>query len=209
MGANRGKITVTMRGNRSYRNVLGCIIENNRSSFASIAVRSYGDRFEDNGAGCEIGGGLMSTKTGAANSNTTRFDAHGSEFTNNTRTEFYNTTGPDFSHLGFGLLVAGVEVLSTGAPYTASGNTVVVRLWGARIAGNRNDFLAFGARSEAVPDPLDPRPPLAGTDNHARIQLRGLSRFIDVVAVDSEPPDPNGTNTVTVVRIPKGNTPHP
>jgi hypothetical protein len=67
-------------------------------------------------------------------------------------------------------------------------------LWGSKIAENRIagtddfDFTAFGARSVA--------PGLAGTNNHALIELHGVSKFVEVVAVDSDPPDPNGTNTV-------------
>ena len=133
-----------MQGNRSYANRLGCIIENNRSNSAKIYVRSSGDRFEDNGLGCQIGGALVAA-AGVANSNTTTFEAHGTHFTNNTRTVFFNETGPAFTDLG-GLLVVGAEVALAGAPNTTSGNTVVVRLWGSKIAENQQfDFQAFGA----------------------------------------------------------------
>ena len=191
-GAHFGEITVAMQGNRSYANRLGCIIENNRSNAAKISVRSSGDRFEDNGLGCEIGGGLVAA-AGVANSNTTTFEAHGTHFTNNTRTVFFNDTGPAFTDLG-GLLVVGAEVALAGAANTASANTVVVRLWGSKIAENQHfDFQAFGARSSANP------PGPAGTDNHALVELHGVSKFVEIVAVDSEPADPGGTNTVTVV----------
>jgi hypothetical protein len=199
--ADDGQITVDMRSNHSHKNRLGCIIENNRSSNTSIVVRSDRDLFDDNGLGCMIGGGLVGS--GSANFNTTRFDAHESLFTNNTRTVFNTAAGgPLFTDTG-GVVVIGAELLSTGAPDSTSGNTAIVRLWDCQIAGNhlegRNDFefQAFGARSE-----LDP-PALAGTNNHALIQLRGSSALVEVVAVDSEPPDPSGTNTVTVVRIPQ------
>jgi hypothetical protein len=182
-------------------NRLGCILEGNRSSHGTIAVRSYGDVFDDNGLGCMIGGGLVGTATGAANSNTTRFDAHESQFTNNTRTEFNTDAGgPMFTDTG-GILVLGAEVLPSGAPESTSFNTAIVRLWDCQIAGNhlkgRGDFefKAFGARSEAPAG-------LAGTDNHVLVQLRGISALVDDVAVDSQPPELAGTNTVTVVRIP-------
>ena len=49
----------------------------------------------------------------------------------------------------------------------------------------------------------DANPPeLAGTDDPVLVQLRGLSASAEVVTIDSEPPDPDGTNRVTVVRIP-------
>jgi hypothetical protein len=61
------------------------------------------------------------------------------------------------------------------------GGTVIVRLWGSRIAENREfGFGAFSARSAA--------PGLAGTNNHALIEPHGVSKFIEVVAVDSDPP---------------------
>jgi hypothetical protein len=73
-GAHFGDIAVVMQGNRSYANRLGCIIENNRSNSARIVVRSNGDRFEDNGLGCEIGGALVAA-AGGANANTTIVEA--------------------------------------------------------------------------------------------------------------------------------------
>lgn len=192
-GAHFGDIAVVMQGNRSYANRLGCIIENNRSNFATIFVRSNGDRFEDNGLGCEVGGALVGA-AGSANSNRTIFEARGTHFSNNTRTEFFNPTGPAFTDLG-GLLVVGAEVVLAGAANSASGNTVVVRLWGSKIADNQQfDFHAFGARSSS--NPLG----LAGTHNQAVVELHGVSRSADLMTVDSEPADPQGTNTVTVVR---------
>ena len=210
MGANGGDITVGMRGNRSYRNWLGCIVENNRSSNASIVVRSDGDRFDDNGLGCLIGGGLIGTQSGRADFNLTRFDAAGSVFTRNRRTQFFNDTGPMFTDVG-GLLVIGGSVLPTGAPYTTSGNTVAVRLWDCKFGRNADSELAaFGARLEGTRTCSDengqPVVCLAGTNNNVVIELHGESAFVDVVAIDSEPQDPNGTNTVTVVPIP--NAPH-
>lgn len=209
--AHRSVISVDMRNNRLHGNRLGCIVENNRSDNATIFVRSNGDRFEDNGLGCMIGAALVGTSTGlTANFSTTRFDAQGSQFTNNTRTGGFNaeTGGPEFSDSG-GVLVLGAAVLRTGAPNTTSGNATIVRLWDVIIADNVStdnegkDFLAFGARSElVVPAGADPADYLAGTDNHALIQLRGLTEVGEVVAIDSEPADPNGTNTVTIVRIP-------
>ena len=197
-GAHQGEIHVVMSGNRSYENVLGCIIENNRSSFATIHVRSSGDRFEDNGLGCQIGGGLVAMPVGAANSNSTVFEGHGTHFINNTRTDFFNDTGPDFDHWG-GVLVAAGDALVLAN--STSSNTVTVRLWGCRVADNQSitrtdfDFQAFGARSGAPSG-------IAGTDNHATIELHGVSAHVDVVAVDSSPEDPSGSNTVTVLRSP-------
>jgi hypothetical protein len=191
-GAHQGDISVVMSGNRSYANFLGCIVENNRSSFAEIYVRSSGDRFEDNMLGCQIGGGLVLPLVGTANSNSVVFEAHGTQFMDNRRTEFFNSTGPDFIYRG-GLLVEGGSAVS-GAGNTNS-NNVTVRLWGCKVAGNLNiDFLAFGARSGPTVSGI------AGTDNHVIIELHGVSKRIDVVAVDSSPEDPSGSNSVTVLR---------
>src|SRR5262249_40775362 len=97
VGADNGEITVDMRRNHSHQNRLGCIIENNRSNNATIAVTSDGDQFDDNGLGCLIGGGLTNAQTASASFNTTRFDAHGSRFTNNIRTVFNTAAGgPQF-----------------------------------------------------------------------------------------------------------------
>jgi hypothetical protein len=218
VGADHGEIAVDMRRNHSHQNRVGCIFENNRSSNATIAVTSDGDLFDDNGLGCQIGGGLANAHLvnglpGSASFNTTRFDAHGSSFTNNTRTEFNTAAGgPMFTDKG-GLFVSAGELLGTSAPppeYFASGNAVIVRLWDCDISGNHDvevvggvtiehfDLQAFGARSDVVPSSDD----LAGTDNHVLIQLRGMTAAVDVVEDDSDPDDPNGTDTVTVVRIP-------
>jgi hypothetical protein len=191
-GADHGAIDVVMSGNRSYMNVLGCIFENNLTRFATIAVRSDGDRFEDNGLGCQLGGGFVGGTTGVANANATVLEAHGSSFSNNTRTEFFNNSGPAFTEFG-GLLVVGGHALAS--VNTASDNTVAVRLWGVKVAGNQGDDLeAFGAWSGAVP------PGIAGTNNHVTIELHGVSKRIDVQAAASQPPDPTGSNTVTVIR---------
>ena len=191
-GAHQGDISVAMSGNRSYANFLGCIVENNRSSFARIHVRSSGDRFEDNMLGCQVGGGLVLPVVGTANSNSVVFEAHGTQFVNNRRTEFFNSTGPDFSHWG-GLLVEGGSAIS-GAGNTNS-NNVTVRLWGCKAAGNLNvDFQAFGAHAGPTVSGI------AGIDNHVRIELHGVSKRIGVVSADSSPENPSGGNSVTVVR---------
>jgi len=129
-GADRGNIAAVMSGNRSYINIQGCAVENNVASFATITVRSNGTRFEDNGIGCQIGGGFVGRAAGAANSNTTVFEAHGSDFSNNTRMQFFNNTGPIFTEFG-GLLVAGGHTLAYAN--ATSDNSVIVRLWGFGI----------------------------------------------------------------------------
>jgi len=190
VGAHGGQITVVMNGNRVYGSELGCILENNRSNSGTIYVRSSGDRFYDNGFGCQIGAALASSLV--ANFNSTVMEAHGTAFINNTRTEFFNDTGPEFGTDYAGVLVVGGDVLRPNA--TTSHNTVVVKLWGCRVTGNqRVNFEAWGARSR---DPSR----VAGVDNHAIIELHGVSKQIEVTGGDSSPADPSGTNTLTIIR---------
>ena len=177
-GAHGGHIYAVMSGNRSHGNQMGCIVANNRSNAGVIYVRSNGDRFEANGAGCVIAGAIVTS--GTAHSNSTTFEAYG--------TKFINNTGPIFVDSG-GIVALGAETAGTNV---ASDNTVVIRLRGCELSGNQNtDFEAFGARSTAG---------LSGTNNNATIELHGVSKFVDVLATDSMPFEPEGTNTVTVVR---------
>jgi hypothetical protein len=188
-GVIGARIDVTMSGNRLHDNANGCIFESNRASSNLIHVRSSGDRFEHNGIGCLIGGALVAG-SGAANSNSTAFEAYGDAFTDNTLAQ-PAVGGPpvDFG----GVLVLGAE--TPGAPNTASHNAVTVALWGSVVSGNQNvDFLAFGARSVGTPVGV------SGVDNHVTIELHGVSKRIDVVTANSLPADPAGTNSVTVIR---------
>jgi hypothetical protein len=198
-GADEGDIRVVMSGNHSYDNRLGCILENNRTSHATIYVRSSGDLFDGNGLGCQIGGALV-TMPGFANSNSTVFEGHGTQFINNNkRTDFCEPCmGPVIADFG-GVLVVGGDVLPKDLVNAASGNTVTVRLWGCQVAENQTfpgiDFQAFGAFSASASE-------IAGTLNHATIELHGVSAGVDVVAMDSSPVDPSGSNTVTIFRSP-------
>ncbi len=192
VGADNGVIVATLSGNRAHGFQLGCIVANNRSSHATVYVRSSGDRFFANARGCLIAGGLNQSPTGVANSNSTVFEAFGSQFIDN--------TAPIGGIDPGGIRIAGG--LSTTLTNATSDNTVSVSLTGSKVSGNQVvDFEAFGAIQTALSG-------IAGTNNHVTIALRGISRQIDVVAVDSEPEDPNGTNTVTVVRIPSAKKPH-
>jgi len=202
LGADEGDIRVVMSGNRSHDNSWGCIIESNRSSRATIYVRSSGDRFEDNELGCQIGAGLVGAFPGFASFNSTVFEGYGTQFINNTRRTdgCPLCMGPPVSTFG-GVLVVGGDAFLPTLANTSSSNTVTVRLWGSKVAGNQTDsgvdFQAFGARfvdSSA----------LAGTDNHVTIELHGVSAQVDPVDVGSFPDNLPGsdTNTVTVFGSP-------
>ena len=199
-GADYAEVSVHMLNNHSHQNRVGCIVENNRASYATISIQSEGDVFDDNGLACLIGGALVFS--GTANFSTTRIDAYSSLFTNNTRTVFNPAVkGPEFD--SGGLVVVGAEVGAGTPPYSTSGNTVNVSLWDCQVAGNHLDgrvdsnFEAFGARSQvAVSDAL------TVTNNHALVQLRGSTAAVDIIAIDRAPADLDVTNSVTVVRIP-------
>lgn len=183
-GANQAQIYAELRNNRAHDFYFGIIVNNNRCTSSIVEVTSYGDRFEGNGLGGLIMGGTAATGTSVSNSTT--FEAHGSKFINNN-----GPIDPNFNDAG-GLLVIGADAFG---PDITFDNTVTVRLWGTKVYGNQNiDFQAFGSRSLANP------PVLGGTNNHALIELHGVSKQIDVVAIDSAPEDPNNTNTVTVSR---------
>jgi hypothetical protein len=183
-GAVGAQVDVTMSGNRVHDNTNGCIIEHNRASGGVIRVRSSGNRYEHNALGCLIGGGLVAAP-GVANSNATIFEARGDAFVNNT----LDVPSIDYG----GVLVLGAE--TPGVANSSSNNSVTVSLWGTKVTGNQNvDFQAYGARSVANPAGI------SGTGNQVSIELNGVSKQIDVDAVNSLPTEAAGTNTVTVLR---------
>ena len=184
-GADGGVIVATLTGNRVHGFQIGCIVANNRSSNAVVRARSSGDRFFANALGCLIMGAVNGATTGVANSNSTSFEAHGSHFVDNA------TAIGDVDPGGI-TVVGGRSLLQ---PNVTSGNTVLVSLWGTTVARNGGvNFDAYGARRDA------PGAGIAGTNNHVTIELHGVSKRLDVVAIPSLPPEPAGTNTVTVIR---------
>ena len=188
VGANGGVIVARLSGNVAHGFQFGCIVANNRSSNAALQVRSSGDRFFANNLGCQIAGGLSQT-TGVANSNSTVFEAFGSEFFDN----IAQIGGSQVIQDGIRGGIRVVGGLATTSTDVVSGNTVSVSLTGSKVFGNQVvDFDAFGAFQAALTG-------IAGTNNHVTITLRGVSRRIDVIAADSLPVDPSGSNTVTVL----------
>lgn len=181
-GADGGVIVATLRDNRVHGSQFGCLVNNLVSSNAVIQVQSAGDRFFDNAIGCFVGGGIVTGTTGRANSNSTTFEAHGSAFTDNTHASPLDRGG---------ILLVGGE--SANLANGTSGNTVTVRLWGTKVERNQDqDLTVFGARSLTSG--------VAGTNNHARLELHGTSKTIDVSLTASLPVDASGSNTVTVLR---------
>jgi hypothetical protein len=184
VGADRGIVVANLAGNRAYGFQIGLIIANNRSSNATINAASSGDRFFGNALGALVTGGLSQAATGVANSNITTFEAHGTQFVDNT----LPIPGIDPGGLR---LAAGLSTLAANA---TSNNILSVELWGSKTTGNEPiNFEAYGAWKASLPG-------IAGTNNHATITLDGVSRQIDGVVMPSFPVEPAGTNTVTVIR---------
>ena len=128
--------------------------------------------------------GLTTQASGSANSNLTTFEAHGSDFVDNTASIGNFAPG--------GLTVIGGR--SAVQANLASDNTVFVALWGSKVSGN------LGVNFEAIGASKDAPTGIAGTNNHATIELHGASKQIETSATASLPADPGGTNTVTVIR---------
>lgn len=184
VGADQGAVFATLSGNRAHGFQIGLIIANNRSSNATIDVQSSGDRVFANALGALITGGLSQATTGVANSNVTTFEAHGTQFIDNTA----NIPGIDRGGIR---VIAGLSTVKAGA---TSSNTLNVELWGSKSTGNYPvNFEAYGAWKAASPG-------VAGTNNHATITLHGVSRQIDGTVMPSFPIDAGSTNSVTVIR---------
>ena len=184
VGADQGAVIATLSGNRAHGFQIGLIIASNRSSNATIDVRSSGDRYFANALGALITAGLSQAATGVANNNVTTFEARGTQFMDNTA---------DISELDHGGLefVAGLSTVKTDA---TSNNTLNVALWGSK--SERNDtmnFEAFGAWKAAAPG-------IAGTNNRAIIRLNGVSKKIEGEVTASFPADAGGTNSAIVIR---------
>lgn len=91
-----------------------------------------------------------------------------------------------------GIVTFGSET-NAALPNRASANLILLVVAGTRFSGNRDsDVHGFGA--------LSTNNSLPGTDNRVLILLSSISRHAMLSIVDSEPPDPNGTNTVVVLR---------
>jgi hypothetical protein len=183
---NTGGVTgatawVTLRSNRSYRNQRGLFAANNNSSGNVILIDSRGDQFTNNVAGCVLHAGLGFA--GRADSNLLVFEAEGDVIADN--------DGPSDQPPPPG----GIDAFGASTTVESdrtSGNLLRIALAGTRFSGNHadSDINAFGARGTGGV--------LPGTDNHVEILLKGISRHAALSAVDSDPPDPNGTNTVMV-----------
>jgi len=77
------------------------------------------------------------------------------------------------------------------APGSTSRNTVKVSIVGLRFSDNLNtDVKAWGAKTTS--------PAPAGTHNAVTVTLQGVSALAVTAKVQSEPPEPAGTNRATI-----------
>jgi len=187
-GATGSTVNARMIENRSWGNVQGRLLVNNRAINSTVNVFSSGNRFFENGAGTIVIGGLSSNAT-TANGNTVNFEAHGDQFTNNNL--------PTTLDAG-GLVVLGGENIDI--PNGINNNTVNVSLFGCRYADNAlSDLYAVGARSapESIGSP--------GVNNHVTITINGAGKgrgkwqpvesFADAIPFIAA-----NNNSVTVIR---------
>ena len=187
-GARGSIVNVKMSGNVSWGQKQGRLIVNNRAIDSTVNVWSSGNRFHDNGAGTIVVGGLSSNDT-RADGNTINLDAFGDRFIGNVR-------DTDLDHGG--LVVLGTEDISPVAG-GGSNNTVTVRLWGCRMAGNElADLVAIGARwASAAGDGRS-------ANNRVTVEIQGDKKPdgawqpVELVA-DSVPAGPYG-NVARVIR---------
>ena len=186
VGANGASVFATLHGNRSFGNVQGMLLENNRTDSATVSVTSSGDRFFENGAGIIILAGL-SFNSVAANGNTVNFTAHGTRIDDNNGFTTFDRGGL--------IIVAGEN---TSIPNGTNGNTANVSLWGCRMSGNQLwDLGAIGARS--APESLGS----PGLNNRVTIDIQGEGKRSESVEyfANSIPFDPNTTNSARIFRF--------
>jgi hypothetical protein len=177
-------VWVTLRGNHSSGNLFGLYAGSlSGSSHDTILIESRADRFTNNVVGCSLGAG---NSVGAVtDSNMLVFEADGDVIADNDGTPTGIIPFP-------GGIAAFGGASFVDQPNRTSGNVLQLALVGTRFSGNHpdSDVTAFGARGTGGV--------LPGTDNHVNILLKGVSRHAALSIVDSDPPDPDGTNTVVV-----------
>ena len=177
-------IVASLNGNRSHRNTTGFLAANQGSSGASVTIDSHNDRFDDNATGGLILGGLQGGGASAANDNVVTLTVHAGSMARNDD----DPRPPD-------LFSGGLNVVGGAgtAPGSTSRNTVNVSIVGLRFSDNLNtDVKAWGAKTTAAAP--------AGTHNTVTVRLQGVSAQAVTDTVDSDPPEPAGTNRATIVR---------
>lgn len=190
-GASGAVVRAKLKGNYIHGNKVGMRsfntnANNTNTDNGTITIQSTNDRFEENGIGLYINAALNQATNTTCNSNSIRFEGHGTSIRDNQGTlpPAPETTPP------CGLYAVGGNAVSTGQ---ASNNRLEMDLWGCIISGNHGaaDIVAYGAYSSlAAP---------AGINNAVVIQLYGVSQKPTDISTPSWPIEPAGTNTVSIV----------
>ena len=181
--SNQASIVASLRGNRSHGNNIGFLAANQASSGASVTIDSRNDRFDGNLIGGLILGGVQGMGAPVANDNAVSITMHAGSMADN--------RGVVQAPLEFsgGLNAVGGSASTAGA---TSRNTVQVSIVGLKFSNNLNtDVKAWGARTPAAAP--------AGTKNTVTVKLQGVSAQAVTDPVNSEPPEPAGTNRATFV----------
>lgn len=185
-GATGSTVNARMLDNRSWGNLQGRLLVNNRAINSTVDVYSSGNRFFGNGAGTTVIGGLSSNAT-TANGNTVNFEAHGDQFLDN--------NGPTPFDIG-GLLIIGGE--NTSIPNGTNNNTVNVSLLGTRYSDNAGTDL-YGVGGRSTPNSIG----APGVNNRVTIDIQGDGNILKGrwqpvgFFANSLPCDANTTNSVT------------
>jgi hypothetical protein len=174
-------IVASLKRNLSHANKTGFLAANQGSNGASVTIDSHNDRFDDNGIGGVILGGVQGAAASVANDNVVNLTMHAGSIARN---DGVPQTPDAFSG---GLNVVGG---AGTAPGSTSRNTVKVSIVGLKFSDNLNtDVKAWGAKAAGGP---------AGTRNTAAVELQGVSAQAVTAKDDSEPDEPAGTNRATI-----------
>jgi hypothetical protein len=193
-GATGAIINTNLNGNYVHGNRVGLRAFNNAASSTvsngSINIQSTADRFEENGLGMYLNGGISQASTAVATGNSLNFEVHGSSIRYNNPVP----TPPEIQLVGQGIPggIFAVGGNKTTSGNNASNNKLVLSFWGSEISDNNGDINVFGAFSSSSS--------IAGINNLAEINLYGISANAIVVAVPSIPQELAGTNIVNVYK---------
>ncbi|MBI4915116.1 MAG: hypothetical protein HY825_04655 [Acidobacteria bacterium] len=176
-GVNGGVLRAMSRDNVFEGNQVGLIASSQAGSNNAISIRSQGDRFVDNRAGCLLIGGSGAT----ASSNTLHFVAHGDEFRDNDHAQ----TNPAYT-LGGG-------IVAVGGTSRASETVGRLEVFDSTFSGNGlGDIIAFGYYDAVNGLPV-------GADNLQELRVVPPGRGLSTLRVDSSPADAGSGNAVVVL----------
>jgi hypothetical protein len=185
---------VIVRSNLVYANRIGLFLVSNTSMSSQLRVLSMGNIYRQNQVGVNIHGGRDAFAVVSSPAGSTGCSVN---LTSQSDRIVDNVGASNIGGLGGGVVaIAGLRTNAGAGP--SSGNTLELHFLETQWLGNlqgtsRRDLQVFGAFSVGGPP---------GTDDAARVLIRrGTSDgSADAFAfTDSQPPDPTGTDLVTIV----------